>query len=283
MQSDVLISWDFAYAFRYADQAKKHVLVYQLNDAFVGPFDWEIDAYFHPSKWHQDRFLGLYPEMDKSKCFNKMTNGIDYERYTTPQTRQPHRVIYSSSPDRGLHHLLRLWPKVVEAVPDAELHVFYDMDKWLTTIEELHQAGYETITSDRGRLMIEYRKNPPPNVTFHGGVGQRSLAIEQMKSSVMAYPCDPVAPTEGFSMSVLEGIASGCSVLITDADAFPELWSNAPGVVLLPLPVDDNIWADAIVKQLCSDVIRAPRLREDFAWSRIARKWEAVFNGLLGL
>ena len=39
--------------------------------------------------------------------------------------RNLHRVIYTSSYDRGLEHLLKMWPDVKKSVPDAELHIFY--------------------------------------------------------------------------------------------------------------------------------------------------------------
>ena len=42
--------------------------------------------------------------------------------------RHKHWVIYTSSYDRGLEHLLKMLPDVKKAVPDAELHVFYGWD-----------------------------------------------------------------------------------------------------------------------------------------------------------
>ena len=36
-----------------------------------------------------------------------------------------HKLIYASSYDRGLQHLLKIWPEVVKKYPDATLDVFY--------------------------------------------------------------------------------------------------------------------------------------------------------------
>ena len=33
--------------------------------------------------------------------------------------------IYGSSYDRGLEHLLKLWPDVIKEVPNAQLRIFY--------------------------------------------------------------------------------------------------------------------------------------------------------------
>jgi len=280
MECDVLVAWDAAYLFRFRDRAKRHVLAFQLNDASVGVMDWAIDNYFHPSRWHEDRFHNLYPEISEDKQYCRITNGIDYGRYLVDPLpeRDLHRVIYSSSPDRGLHHLLRIWPAVRAQDPKAELHVYYDMDKWLDVVEQLESQGRTVSTTNRGILIRNYRRDGVEGVIFHGGVGQKDLATAQLSSAVMAYPCDPIAPTEGFSMSILEGIAAGCDTLITDADALPELWSNAPGITMLPLPFDDNLWVDTIVAKIRNGGVRAPRVREDLSWKHVAMKWIKVFT-----
>jgi glycosyltransferase involved in cell wall biosynthesis len=283
MEHDVMIAWDSPHAFRFNDRAKVHVLSFQLNNAYIGPFDWVIDRYMHPSQWHADMFHELYPEMSTTKSVVRLTNGINFARYTQrTEKRNPFRVVYTSSPDRGLHHLLDIWPMVVEEVPEAELHVYYDMNRWMNLVLALNKNGQVTTTTERALILQDQMNSGLPNVTFHGGVGQKELAQAQLSAHVMAYPCDPVAPTEGFSMSVLEGIVAGLDVITTDADAFPELWSNAPGVTILPLPVDRNVWRDAIVQKLRNGSdSREIRIREDLSWSTLARRWERELNECL--
>lgn len=272
IEHDVLVAWDASWAFRFRDKAKVRVLAFQLNDAQIGVYDWVIDKYFHPSQWHADRFKELYPEMSVDKQMSQLTNGMDFSRYEqTFEPRQWNRVTYSSSPDRGLHHLLRLWPKVIKEVPDAELHVFYDVDKWL----EMDAAvGDRSPTHDRANAVRAAISKPPKNVVFRGGIGQGELSAEHVKSAILAYPCDPVAPTEGFSMTVLEGIVAGCEVIISNADAFPELWQDAPGVTMLPLPIDDNLWASVLVEKMKNgNEERELRIRPNMSWKSIARRW----------
>jgi hypothetical protein len=38
---------------------------------------------------------------------------------------KPFKMLYASSPDRGLEHLLRMWPQIKEKIPGAELHFCY--------------------------------------------------------------------------------------------------------------------------------------------------------------
>ena len=275
---DVLVCWDAPHALRFRDRAKVRVLAFQLNDAQIGPFDHMVDLYMHPSQWHIDMFHELYPEMSTFKSVARVTNGIDYNRYvpvvSPDEVRKP-RVIYSSSPDRGLHHLLRMWPLVHKEVPEAELHVFYDMKRWLDLDDRVRAEGGLTNTSERAAIIKDQIEHPEnlPNVTFHGAVGQGRLAREQAMSKVMAYPCDPVRPTEGFSMSILEGITAGCHVISTNADALPELWSSAPNTTLLPLPVDDGVWVQTIIERLTCTPMEAVMYNQIMSWQHIARRW----------
>lgn len=279
MEHDVLVSWDFPHALRFNDRAKVHTLAFQLNDTTIGPFDHVIDLYFHPSQWHADMFHKLYPEMSTTKSVPRITNGIDHTRYTqSVGARIPHRVIYSSSPDRGLHHLLRVWPQVVGKIPDAELMVFYDMKKWLGIIDDVDARGGSTNTTERAHIIKEQIESGIPNVRFLGSVGQWRLAREQLQSAVLAYPCDPVRPTEGFSMTILEGLIAGCKVITTNADALPELWASAPNVTMLPLPVDDNQWVDALVQKLTEPPIENFYLNQAMSWKTIAQRWIQEFN-----
>lgn len=277
VDADVLVAWDAPHAFRYADRANVHILAYQLNhtDVATGIFNHMIDQYWHPSKWHIDRFLHEYRFIPSYKCHPYMTNGVDLERYlklAEHTTYAPHRVVYTSSPDRGLHHLLRFWPRVMDAVPDAELHVYYDIQKWLDMDTQLRTVGLPNITRDRVDLIAPAFQDPAPGVTFHGGVGQYELAKAQVESALLCYPCDPVAPTEGFSMTILEGLTAGCQVVTTNADAFEELWSGTEGVTMLPLPIQDDVWVDTIVKLLLDDKQRRIREVLEHQWAGVVTR-----------
>ena len=280
IEHDVLVSWDLPHAFKTADRAKLHLMCFQLNDSQVGVFDHSIDLYFHPSNWHVKRFLELYPEITPSKTRAGLTNGVDLIRYTQDVARDRKRVIYSSSPDRGLHHLLRIWPSVIAAVPNAQLHVYYDMNRWLKLCDDLAASGlivntYERAMQVKSEMAHLAQNGTEPSVVFHGGVGQWQLAKAQLSSAVMCYPCDPVQPTEGFSMSCLEGITAGCTLITSNADALPELWTDAPDTTLLPLPVDDGVWSDAIIKALSDErtELRTAKIPEKFLWRNIAVEW----------
>lgn len=62
----------------------------------------------------------------------------------------------------------------------------------------------------------------------------------QQTAQVMIYPLDPVRPSDFFSMAVLEAMAAGTPVVVSDADSMPELWSGA--AIVLPRPIRLSQW-----------------------------------------
>jgi len=273
---DVLVAWDDVGLFRYAyEHIPVKVVCFQLNDIpmGLGVFSHIIDLYFHPSKWHAHRFAELY-DIPTDKQRSCITNGlIAPTPKDIPEREQ--RVIWISSPDRGLHHLLKIWPLVAEKVPDAHLDIYYDMERWLYIVEQNLAIGRHLITTDRA---IEVRNRLAPllgtSVTYHGGCSRWEVQRALAKSKVMVYPCDPVAPTEGFSMSVLEAWAAGCKVIISDADALGELWSGKTGITVLPLPFQEDIWTDRLIRALGAKVQPGPReVPQKFKYQTIASRW----------
>jgi glycosyltransferase involved in cell wall biosynthesis len=80
-----------------------------------------------------------------------------------------------------------------------------------------------------------------------GGVGneftREEVVMLQRSAMVHIYPLDPVRPSDFFSMSVLESLAAGTPVIVSDADAMDELWADAALVV--HRPIDLGEWAEA--------------------------------------
>lgn len=276
-QFDVLVSWDDPHLFRIAlPHIPVKVLCFQLNDVQLGVIQHVVDLYFHPSEWHRARFTEEFGVPEAGQVVG-LTNGTD-PRLFMDWTARHQRVIWASSPDRGLHHLLRMWPRVIEQVPEAELHLYYDMDRWLENINTAMTQGHRPLTTD---YALQVRKLLPasPNTTYHGGVGRLELAAALMQGKVLAYPCDPVAPTEGFSMTTLEAWIAGCTVILSDADALQELWGEREGITCLPLPIDDDLWVSRIITALAKEVPDCPRLvPPELTWEYIAGKWEEAFE-----
>jgi len=169
--------------------------------------------------------------------------------------------VYTSSPDRGLEQALTYWPKIREALPDAEFHIFY---------------GFENF--DRMNGPQEYKRRiidlaNQPGVVWRGRMGQKELAKELMQASVMFYP-GPHTFNETFCIAALEAQAAGCVPVTRDNGALPE--TNSRGV-LVPNDAPESEWVDAAVKATGTHDKRRAFLSE---WAK-TQTWAAVCDRLL--
>ena len=130
------------------------------------------------------------------------SNGIASDRMWHVQTvgmgptpyggRNSHRIIYASSPDRGLLTLLRIFRRVREQVPDAELHIYYgwnNIDKAIADWQKAHPGATGSHPWKEAKADIE-RESAQPGVVWHGRIGQSDLWREYLRSGLWVYPTD---------------------------------------------------------------------------------------------
>ena len=130
-----------------------------------------IEKYFCLSNRHK-QFVSQHHNIPLDQIV-MTSNGLDFSRFSKKIKRDPYRLIYSSSPDRGLELLLILLDEVKKKVPKINLHVFYGFENF---------RDQEYIK--KMRLEIDKRDY----VTYHGRVGQDQLAEEFMRSTIWSYP-----------------------------------------------------------------------------------------------
>lgn len=175
--------------------------------------DVKLDRILCLSEWHTDYFLRCYPRLDPKKVL-VTRNGVDLARFDHTVDRNPKRVVYSSSPDRGLLNLLNVWPAVLREEPEAELHVYYGFENWQKAAE---------MNQDRGQLAaIRHLQNvlkATPRVTFHGRTSGDELALEFLKSGVWAYP---TWFSETSCITAMEAQCAGLHVVTTALAALKE-------------------------------------------------------------
>lgn len=185
----LIISRQFA-AVNLPHSAKARVL--WVHDVHVGdqftPHDAaKFDLIWCLSNWHRDFFLQTYPWCPPGKV-EVTRNGIDLNRFRNPAPkRNPHRAIYSSSPDRGLVTAVRAWPEVRRLVPDAELHVFYGFEGWQRAIENCQNIAHP-FCGIEAKMELTALAQMTPGVVLHGRVSQKQLTEEMLSSGVWFYP-----------------------------------------------------------------------------------------------
>lgn len=185
------------------------------------------------------------------------------------QEKIPNRFLFSSVPDRGLEQLWRLWPLLREALPDAHLVITSDYRLW-GTIDPLN---------DRFRVRWMARNG----FEFLGAVSRQKLIEEQLKASVMVYPC---IYDELFCIAVAEAQYAGVYPITTDKGA---LATTNMGTQVKWNALDqrgDQPFVDTIVETLKSPEFstRVKTLQEKarlrFHPDTIVKYWEEnILNG----
>lgn len=222
------------------------------------------------SEWHKEFMLEKYPFLHGDQLL-VIPNGVDLERFLGDENREPHRVVYASSPDRGLDVILEgIWPTVVEAVPDAQLHVYYGWDSYDKAMERFpHLRDFKSRLS--GTLLNS------KNVTQHGRLPQDKLAKEFQKSDIWLYP---TYFPETYCITAVEAQLAGCIPITRQLAALKETCKSGVfinGDVLQPEV--QEAFAKAVIKTM-QDKDRE-KLREGIrknapqaTWADVASAWE---------
>jgi len=174
-----------------------------------------LTALLAVSNWQADRLCAIsgFPR-DRSYI---LRNGFASELFTSVQQRSPNRLVYTSTPYRGLAHLIPIFPKIREEVPEAELHVYSSMKVYETT-------GAKDSHSDRQFEPIFRKLGQLPGVTLHGSIKQAELAHELSSSSLFVYPN---TFEETSCIASIEALAAGLPVITSRRGALPETVSDA--------------------------------------------------------
>lgn len=245
-----------------------------------------VDYYAVLSPWHRDYFKG-YHNAPEDKLW-VVPDGVDVSRFTGLQEqRNPHRMHYSSSPDRGLWVLLNLFPEIRKEIPDAELHVYYGFDNWDKAVAIRNEPNELAQHADIKKLLQQ------PGVTAHGRVGQDVLAREFMKSNIWAYP---TWFWETFCLTAVESMLAGAIPVTANLAGLQTTVGYDHGVVIergAPhYPQRDHEFEQAwLAKAL--EILKHPEkfdeLRErnrayaaQFDWSGVAELWISKFKSRVG-
>lgn len=211
-------------------------------------------------------------------------NGVELELYPWDDDHEarrlgPNRFFYSSSPDRGLYHLLGMWPRFKALMPDAELHIAYGARKWAEVLQWSHgREGEVALQVLRGLDL--------PGVVDHGLVGRRELAEIQLSCKAMLYPADSMQPTETGCITAVEAGAAGAPMFLTNCDCLPSEFGGVAHITKLPL--DHNAYINDVMGVLGNSSAYARmreagrRLAEERSWQQISRTWEDLLTSIPG-
>ena len=260
------------------------ICCFWLNEfSFCKPgFDEHVDVYLSPSDAHREMAIGAWGAPKPEKWWTNYL-GCDPELYGNVQ-KVSGRVVYCSSPDRGLHRVLEAWPRIKRAVPHATLHVFYRLEPWIRGFDEtpyfppIEKLRHRALWVERA---LRRMSGLGWGITVHDSVDRATMAREMSRAEVLAHPCETTSWSEGFSCTVLEGCAAQACPIVSDCDALGEVYAPID-----PFPVGDwQGFADRMVRALTDAAWRgemnakARSLAERLTWKAHVERLNEVILG----
>jgi GR25 family glycosyltransferase involved in LPS biosynthesis len=145
---------------------------YLSTESILTKWSSKITGCVCQTEWHKNHFLSLYPQLN-----NKITvinNGINTELFTlkSKNKKVSNKFIYTSCSERGLSRLIKLWPGILDNLPDAELTI----------------SSYNNFPkSEEDNKILEYI-NQTPSINHVGKLNRKELYELMSSAEYWLYP-----------------------------------------------------------------------------------------------
>ena len=187
---------------RVRDLDPEKIRVYWLHDLPEDPETNHLKDQWSRSRFHKLVFCGQW---QYQQYMTKL--GVPYNTHATvietaidpipyvDKSKDEIRLIYTSTPQRGLNILVPVFEKLAEKYPNIHLDVFssYKIYGW-DDADKQFEPLYE-------------RCRNHPQITYHGHQPNEVVREALQKAHIFAYPC---TWTECNSRSLIEAMSAGC-------------------------------------------------------------------------
>jgi glycosyltransferase involved in cell wall biosynthesis len=262
--------------------AKKYLWVHDVfamgaelgEGDLVKKYQHAFDAIFCLSNWHKEYFQYVHGIDGHNIIVTQ--NGIDVKRFDQHIEKIPNRFIYSSSPDRSLDKVLRIFPKIRSRLPDATLHIFYGFENFEKSLPHSANTEQHQLYNDILELMQQ------EGVVYHGRIDQKSLAAEFLKSDIWLYPTQF---TETYCITALEAQLAETVCICSPVGAL-ETTVGERGILINHDPLDSE-YDNKIVATIL-DIQNDPDKKQQLlrtakewalqqSWQKVAGAWHELF------
>ena len=220
------------------------------------------------------------------------SNGIrmDVIREVEKETieRNQKRVMFASSPDRGLLETMQTFNKARRYDPDLELHTFYGFNNINKIVDDERRKDHPMAIKTRKYRDNVLKESEKPNIFYHGRVSQKELYKEWLKTGIWLYVTNFF---ETSCITCMEAQALGAIPvtrpygalrnnvkhgIFIQGDAYNEI-NNARYMTELINVANSLDYQESIRSQMMYDA----RLR--FNWERIVDQWDSIMQGWDGV
>ena len=190
------------------------------------------------------------------------------------------RIMFASSPDRGLLETLQTFHKARRYAPDLSIHTFYGFNNMNKVIDN-DNPTYKHTRAYRDNVLKEAEK---PGVFYHGRVPQSELYRQWLQTGIWLYQTNffessCITCMEAQSLGAIpitrpygalrDNVQHG---IFIQGDAFNQL-NRARYMAELINVANSPEYQESIREQMMYDA----RLR--FNWERIVDQWDSILHG----
>jgi glycosyltransferase involved in cell wall biosynthesis len=263
--------------FARIDPTKKNVLFQQLsydqplaqnmgNPEFVD----KLDCIVFVSHWMYEKFRRVHSvPAYKSVIIPNSTHRCAY----VPRNNQMKRLVYTSTPWRGLETLLDAYDMLDRQ--DVHLDVFSSTLIYGTDFYASEDATYQPLWD---------KCHQHPRITLHGFQPNSVVRDHVAAADIFAYPN---TWEEGFCISALEALIAGCKVVTTSHGALPEVCG--PWATYVPYGENRQILALRYAHALNDAINACPYdgraqsvfYNSHYTWDQVIPQWCKLFDNLL--
>lgn len=207
-------------------------------------------------------------------------NGITPDKFLGPKkVKNPNKIIFPSSPDRGLDRAILIVKKLREEFPDLELHVFYG-------IEHLPQWGHQVLFDKLTKMFAENTW-----VKYHGKTQQNILAEHLKESVIWLHPCDFI---ETSCITAMEMVACGVYPVTRRLGGLQDTLKHAEQMGMATLLNHDCVTPDEFEAYTAETRATLVEKRwehpgfekfnpDSLSWKKVAQSWIEELPELAGL
>lgn len=259
-------------AWRHSFKCTDAKTVIWSHDLFVpGAEKTELyDKFLCLSEFHKN-FVHTLTQIPHEKMF-VTRNGIDVSKfkYVDPDLKNPNKIVYASSPDRGLERVIDIIEIARVTKPDLELHVFYGL-------ENMVKMGKEEEAKRFKELMDK------PWIYYHGNVEQKKLLEHYKDAAIWLYPTNFL---ETFCITALEMVFNGVYPVVRKYGALPYTLKDLPAKVIdrdAETLEDKMHWAKELIhtidQKLWHNVNQSTHSYSlaHHAWEQVCQEWIKEF------
>lgn len=227
----------------------------------------QVDAFVFVSDWQKARFIHHYGlDAERCKVLRNATSMLQVPAKTG--FGKPVRLVYASTPFRGLDLLLEAWQGIQARYKEmVELHVFSSM--------KLYGAA-----DDKYQELIN-RAKAMPGCVYHGIVPNQQLKEFMLDCDVLAYPS---TFEETSCLAAIDALSCGLRVIAPDFGALRE--TCEPFGRIYSMPADRAAHIEEFSRQVCKELDKPwgghpgqrdqqiQWCREHYDWEKRVREWE---------